>query len=154
MTEETQLPSKSDSPSQGDALNAEVLRDFLELQKEELHLRGKELDLRKIQIEQGGNFNLRQMEENSKLIQKGMEQKNRANISLYWFAGILVFLFVGVIVLALFLSYVEFALDLIKIVVPAVITGFGGYFAGQKSVKSNSAENSSYVPYAEVEEEP
>ncbi len=117
-----------------------VIEHELQNKSQEITLKEKELELRKQQDIHSFEFATHSLKEQTKDRQ---EERNHLLKVRYTTIGLtisLTIIFVVLIFSILYLGYKDIAIEIIKLVGTALITGFGGYHYG-KSVKATESKN-------------
>ncbi|WP_217603538.1 hypothetical protein [Chitinophaga sp. GbtcB8] len=117
--------------SKSASLTEQSVRDFIELQKEELRLRHQENSLKQLELQHSYELSKESLKQQGEYIKAAPKHdfKNRAILIAFF---IIIFLIVaGVLIYCINLDKEEIALRILEIVSTAIISAGGGYAWGK-----------------------
>jgi uncharacterized membrane protein YcjF (UPF0283 family) len=130
MNDKPQSQNKHPSPA--------LLEKFINVQEQELIIRGQEIDLRKQSDGNAHEYAKAALEANVK--DREAERTHIANItkSRYIFAGIIIFFLIILFCFALFLNKDQIVMEIIKAIILFGSGGISGYAFGKRIPKDQS----------------
>ncbi|WP_343704043.1 hypothetical protein [Chitinophaga sp.] len=130
------LPQRN---NQTNSLGEQSIREFLELQREELRLRHQENELRKIELQQNYELSREGLKQQGEFIKNAPRHGLHHKILLAVFFTIILLIVSGVLLYCVRAGKEEIALRILEIVATAIISGSGGYAWGRS--KARAEEN-------------
>ncbi len=122
-------------------INEDAVNKFLENQSKQLELADKELELQKKELEINALYAGKTLTVNEKLLTKELENKAISAKNNLIFVGIMTTIFLGTIVYLGVNNAKDLSEKLLTIIVPAILTGFGGYQFGLNKGKNSKNDN-------------
>ncbi len=112
-------------------LNEQTVRDFIELQKEELKLRQQENQLRLMEVRQSYELSKESLKQQGAYLKAAPKHdfNNRIIVALFLITVLLII--AGVLVYCIHLGKEEIAMRILEIVATAIISAGGGYAWGK-----------------------
>ncbi|WP_343692795.1 hypothetical protein [Chitinophaga sp.] len=150
MSKNRRLPHSS-PPQQQDAqpMDEGLIKQFLENQGKQLEFQVHQLRLQEKQLEQSHELAKESMKYQS--IDREQTEKNsyKRVQTQYIFWGAITVCFLILLGVTICLNKEQMALEILKVIVPAIVSAVGSYFYGFHK-GAEKKENESYTPYEEV----
>lgn len=133
--------------------NDDAVKQMLENQRLQIKNEDRELQLKQRQLDKAHEYNMAALKAQSQYLADTAKEKTKNSDRLYIAVGVFLFMTLAFFCYTLYLGKEDFALDVIKTVVPPTITAVVGYLYG-KSGKKNKGADDGYTDYTEVPAEP
>lgn len=135
--------SDSKQNKEKSSLPVDVARDFIELQKQEVEVRKEELALKSKEVDNSHEYALKALEAQKEFYQSAPTERRKDRWQIFWI-GALAFVLVAAFFIYLFISgNGEFAKEIIKYLIGAIFGGSAGYGIGTRKVKQKNEEGDS-----------
>ncbi|MCF6407396.1 hypothetical protein L3C95_31165 [Chitinophaga filiformis] len=133
-------------------LDEGLIKHFLENQSKQLELQALEAKFREKQMEQDHAIAVQSLHIQNQNEDRLGKNKLVSQKQQYYFWGVIVVTFFVVLTITICLNKESVALEILKVVVPAILSAIGSYFYGV-SQGEKKGKKSKYESYEEIEPE-